>query len=82
MEKEGKQRNPFKFKIFCHHCKMTGHWEEKCWRLHPELHTTYCATNNREWRVEMRSDKELPTSTAQGEIATQEDNEATKWTTN
>jgi hypothetical protein len=23
---------------FFHHCKLSGHWEAKCWQLHPELH--------------------------------------------
>jgi hypothetical protein len=27
----GKRRN------FCSYCKINGHWEKKCWKLHPEI---------------------------------------------
>jgi hypothetical protein len=27
----GKRRN------FCNFCKISGHWEKKCWKLHPEI---------------------------------------------
>jgi hypothetical protein len=27
----GKRRN------FCDYCKISGHWEKKCWNLHPEI---------------------------------------------
>jgi hypothetical protein len=30
----GKRRN------YCSHCNLSGHWEKKCWKLHPELRHT------------------------------------------
>jgi hypothetical protein len=29
-------------KKFFHHCNLSGHWEAKCWWLHPELHPRNC----------------------------------------
>ncbi|GLJ33555.1 hypothetical protein SUGI_0674730 [Cryptomeria japonica] len=26
-----------KIQNFCNHCQISGHWIEKCWKLHPEL---------------------------------------------
>jgi hypothetical protein len=26
-----------KGKNFCTHCNMSGHWNDKCWKLHPQL---------------------------------------------
>lgn len=27
-----------KHKNLCTHCNISGHWVEKCWKLHPQLH--------------------------------------------
>jgi hypothetical protein len=65
-------------KNFFHHCKLSGHWEAKCWQLHPELHPRNHTTKRRVWRVKIEEDEELPASpiqgeeVVQGEIATQE----------
>jgi hypothetical protein len=31
---KGKRRN------YCSHCNLSGHFEKKCWKLHPEIHPT------------------------------------------
>jgi hypothetical protein len=53
-------------KKFFHHCKLSGHWEEKCWQLHLELHPRNHIAKRRVWRVKSKEDEEFPTSPSQG----------------
>jgi hypothetical protein len=34
---------------FLHHCNLSGHWEAKCWTLHPKLHPKICTTGKILW---------------------------------
>jgi hypothetical protein len=69
---------------FFHHCKLSRHWEAKCWRLHPEHHPRNHIRKRRVWRVKIKRDEELPTSLIQreeageGDITTEEVNDTNK----
>jgi hypothetical protein len=39
------------YQEFFQHCKLSGHWEAKCWRVHPKLHPRNHTTKRRVWRV-------------------------------
>jgi hypothetical protein len=68
MNKRSMSNNPYSgFKNFYHHYNLSGHWDAKCWKLHPELHPNNLATKRRVWRVNIEEDDGLPTSPSQGE---------------
>jgi hypothetical protein len=56
---------------FFHHCKLSGHWEEKCWWLHLELHPRNCTTKRRVWRVKKERGEEIHVSPIKGEDVSQ-----------
>jgi hypothetical protein len=56
---------------FCHHYRLSGHWEVKCWRLHLELHLRPHTTKRRVWLVNIEEDKELTTYPTQREEVSQ-----------
>lgn len=78
MEKKSWPSIPWITMNFLWCCKLSGHWEEKYWRLHLEIHLMNHTTNIRVWRVKVNEDEDITTSTsqeervAQGFIATQE----------
>jgi hypothetical protein len=63
---------------FYQNFKLSGHWDEKCWRLHLELHSISHTNKRRGWRVKSKEDEEFIASLAkeeeviQGFISTQE----------
>jgi hypothetical protein len=60
MERRSMSRSPCSNnKKFFHHCNLSGHWEAKCWRLHPELHPRHHTTRRRVWRVKIEEDEEF-----------------------
>jgi hypothetical protein len=56
-----------------HHYKLIGHWEEKCWWLHSELHPRNYTTKRRVCRVNIVEDEECPASPIQEVEVVQEE---------
>lgn len=54
-----------------HHCKLSGRWEEKCWRLHLKLHPRNYVAKRRVQKMNPNRDKDLTTSPTQVEEAVQ-----------
>jgi len=50
---------------------LTGHWEEKCWRLHLELHPKNQTTKKKYWRVKVKVKEELLELAIQGLVVFQ-----------
>jgi hypothetical protein len=48
------------------YCRLTGHWEAKCWRLHPKLHPKNQTTKKKAWRVKVKGKEELLALATQG----------------
>jgi hypothetical protein len=66
IERRSMSRNPYcNSKNFFHHYNLSGHWEEKGWRLHLELHPRNHTTKRRLWRVKIVEYEEWPTSPIQ-----------------
>jgi hypothetical protein len=58
-------------KNYFQYCRLTGHWEAKCWRLHPELHPKNQTTKKKSWRVKVKGKEELLELASQGEMVFQ-----------
>jgi len=64
-------------KNFFHHCNLSGHWEAKCWQIHPELHPRHHIARRWVWRVNIEEDEDIHASLVQvieffqGDITTQ-----------
>jgi hypothetical protein len=85
MKRKSMSRSPYRSnKNIFHHFNLSGHWEEKCLRLHPELHPRHRTTKRRVWRVKTMEDEERYTSPIQevevvsAEIEAREEMETTK----
>jgi hypothetical protein len=50
---------------------LTGHWEDKFWRLHPELHPKNYIAKKKAWRVKVKGKEELLELAAQAAVVFQ-----------
>jgi hypothetical protein len=56
-----------------HHCKLSGHWEAKCWQIHYELDPINHIAKRRVWRVKIAEDEELIASNPRGTSCSRRD---------
>lgn len=54
--------SPCNTKNLCQDCKLSGHWEENCWILHPKLDPEDCMAKRSMQRVKVKDDQDLTTT--------------------